>query len=328
MTSSPGSSVAEVLSVGGVELEVLRRGSGRPMLLLHGFQNVDPRAPFLDALGRHAEIIAPSHPGFGHSARPDGFDTVYDLVHLYLDVLEALPHDKVTLVGLSFGGWLAAEVAVKCGHRLDRLVLVDALGIKVSGRETPDILDLFNTSPQEVQRRSWHDPAAWAPNFDAMSDDQIVVRARNWETLCLYGWHPYMYNPQLGTGSAASRCRPSCSGARAIDRVTLVWTGVQPGDSGIALRADRAGGAPPGDRAARRIRAARGGVRESIAAGRREPWTRGFTTRIPIPSCRRTCSTARIPSAPACRTATATPGSPPTCSRRRSTSSCCAMTWG
>ena len=127
-------------------------------------------------------------------------------------MLEALPHDKVTLVGLSFGGWLAAEVAVKCGHRLDRLVLVDALGIKVSGRETPDILDVFNTSAQEVQRRSWHQPAAWAPNFDAMSDDQIVVQARNWETLCLYGWHPYMYNPQLGSGSAASRCRRWCLG--------------------------------------------------------------------------------------------------------------------
>ena len=70
MTSPPGSSVSEVLSVGGVELEVLRRGSGRPLLLLHGFQNVDPRAPFLDLLGRHAEIIAPSHPGFGHSPRP------------------------------------------------------------------------------------------------------------------------------------------------------------------------------------------------------------------------------------------------------------------
>ena len=30
-----------------------------------------------------------------------------------------------------------------------------------------------------------------------MSDDELVVRARNWEALCLYGWHPYMYNPQL-----------------------------------------------------------------------------------------------------------------------------------
>src|SRR4029453_15846336 len=90
-----------------------------------------------------------------------------------------------------------AEIAVKCCHRIDRLILVDALGIKISDRETPDILDVFNTLPQEVQQRSWHDPGKWAPDFNAMSDDELVVRARNWEAACLYGWHPYMYNPQL-----------------------------------------------------------------------------------------------------------------------------------
>jgi pimeloyl-ACP methyl ester carboxylesterase len=190
-------STGERLSVGDIELEVIRRGAGRPVLLLHGLQNVDPRARFLDLLGKRAEIIAPSHPGFGHSARPADFDTVYDLVHLYLDVLEALPYESVTLIGLSFGGWLAAEMAVTCRHRIDRLVLVDAFGIKISDRETPDILDIFNTSPHEVQRRSWHDPDKWAPDFNAMTDDELVVRARNWDTLCLYGWHPYMYNPQL-----------------------------------------------------------------------------------------------------------------------------------
>jgi pimeloyl-ACP methyl ester carboxylesterase len=185
------------LVVGGIELEVLRRGAGRPVLLLHGAQTVEPRAPFLEMLGHHAEIIAPSHPGFGRSARPADFETVYDLVHFYLDVLDALPHEKITLMGLSFGGWLAAEIAVTCSHRLDGLVLVDAFGIKVGDRETPDILDVFNTSPQEVQRRSWHDPATWTPDLDALSDDELVVRARNWEALCLYGWNPYMYNPQL-----------------------------------------------------------------------------------------------------------------------------------
>jgi pimeloyl-ACP methyl ester carboxylesterase len=185
------------LSVGDIELEVIRRGVGRPVLLLHGLQNVDPRARFLDLLGKRAEIIAPSHPGFGHSARPADFDTMYDLVHLYLDVLEALPYERVTLIGLSFGGWLAAEMAVTCRHRIDRLVLVDAFGIKISDRETPDILDIFNTSPHEVRRQSWHDPDKWAPDFNAMTDDELVVRARNWDTLCLYGWHPYMYNPQL-----------------------------------------------------------------------------------------------------------------------------------
>ena len=196
MTTALGSA-GERLSVAGIELEVVRRGAGRPLLLLHGFQNVDPRAPYLDLLGRHAEVTAPSYPGFGHSPRPAEFETVYDLVHLCLDVVDTLPHEKMTLVGFSFGGWLAAEIAVKCSHRLDRLILVDALGIKISDRETPDICDVFNTSPQEVERRSWHDPARWAPDYNAMTDDEIVVRARNWESLCLYAWHPYMYNSQL-----------------------------------------------------------------------------------------------------------------------------------
>jgi pimeloyl-ACP methyl ester carboxylesterase len=190
-------SAADRLSARGIDLEVLRRGTGRPVLLLHGFRAIDPRAPFVDLLAGHAEIVAPSHPGFGHSPRPDDFETVYDLVHLYLDVLDSLPHDRVALVGFSFGGWLAAEIAVTCSHRLDRLVLVDALGIKVSDRETPDILDVFNTSPKEVQRRSWHDPVKWAPDFDAMTDDELVVHHRSWESLCLYGWRPYMYNPRL-----------------------------------------------------------------------------------------------------------------------------------
>jgi len=185
------------LKVHGIELEVLRRGRGRPILALHGFDTIDPTAPFLDLLGRRAEIVAPSSPGFGRSPRPNDFDTVYDLAHLYLAALDALPADKVTLLGFSFGGWLAAEVAVACSQRLDKLVLVDPLGIKISDRETPDILDIFNKSPDEVRRKSWHDPRRFAPDYDAMDDEALVLRARNREALCRYAWHPYMYNPQL-----------------------------------------------------------------------------------------------------------------------------------
>jgi pimeloyl-ACP methyl ester carboxylesterase len=188
---------AERLQVCGIELEVVRRGAGRPILLLHGFQTVDPQAGFLELLGRHREVIAPSAPGFGRSPRPKDFDTVYDLVHLYLELLDTLPGDKVTLVGCSFGGWLAAEVAAACSHRLDKLVLVDPVGIKISSRETPDILDVFEKSPDEVRRRSWHDPDRFAPDFNAMSDGALTLYARNREALCVYAWHPYMYNPQL-----------------------------------------------------------------------------------------------------------------------------------
>ena len=186
----------ERILVSGIELDVLRRGAGQPILLLHGFQNLDPQAPFLDRLGRHGEVIAPSHPGFGGSPRPDGFETVYDLVLLYLDLIDRLGHEKIALVGLSFGGWLAAEIALHAGGRVGKLVLVDPLGIKISGPETPDILDVFNASPAEVMRRSWHDVRN-APDFDAMPDEALVLYARNREALCLYGWHPYLHNPRL-----------------------------------------------------------------------------------------------------------------------------------
>ena len=97
----------------------------------------------------------------------------------------ALGANPLTLMGLSFGGWLAAEIAVKAGRRIDKLILVDALGIKVSDRETPDILDVFNAHPQDVVAKSWHDPKAHAPRFDDMEDDELVTRARNWETLVI-----------------------------------------------------------------------------------------------------------------------------------------------
>jgi pimeloyl-ACP methyl ester carboxylesterase len=184
------------ITVNGIELEVLRRGTGTPILLLHGLDTVPPRAAFLDLLGRDAEIIAPSSPGFGNTQRPTNFDTIYDLVHLYLAVLDELPYERVALLGLSFGGWLAAEVAVASCHRVSKLVLVDPVGIKLGGATDRDILDVFNVNPAEVRRRSWHDPGK-APDYDAMSDEELVIHARNWEALCLYAWHPYMYNPQL-----------------------------------------------------------------------------------------------------------------------------------
>ena len=190
----------EHVSVAGVDLEVLRRGAGQLLLLLHGFQHIDPRLPLVDMLARDAQLIAPSHPGFGGSPRPADFGTVYDLVHLYLEFIEtlhSLNNGPLTLMGLSFGGWLAAEIAIKAGRRIDRLILVDALGIKISDRETPDILDVFNTHPQEVTRKSWHAPDINAPRYDDMEDDELITRARNWDALCRYGFHPYMYNPQL-----------------------------------------------------------------------------------------------------------------------------------
>ena len=59
---------------------------------------------------------------------------MYDLVHFYRELLDALP-EKATMIGFSFGGWIAAEVAASGHPNLDRLVLVDPVGIKLGGRE-------------------------------------------------------------------------------------------------------------------------------------------------------------------------------------------------
>lgn len=194
------------MQAAGIDLEVLRRGNGRPILLVHGANPVSSHAPFLDRLAAHGEIIAPTHPGFGNSPRPADFDTMYDLVHLYREVLDALP-DRVTVIGFSFGGWIAAEVAAQGHPRLTRLVLVDPVGIKLGGREERDIAHFFNTAPAELARRAWHEPTrrpegvyglGWQDDIDeAISDADLTGLARNWDALCLYAWRPHMYNPQL-----------------------------------------------------------------------------------------------------------------------------------
>ena len=191
------------------ELEMLRVGSEEadPLLLIHGINPISPKATFVAALAQTRYIMAPSHPGFGASPLPPDFDTMYDLVNLYLDVLDHLPDGEVAVAGFGFGGWIAAELAVAGHPRLQRLVLVDPVGIKIGGREDRDIVHMFNTNPIELDRRSWHDPAnrpagiyglGWqAAISDQMTDPEMIGLARNWDSLCLFGWRPHMFNPQL-----------------------------------------------------------------------------------------------------------------------------------
>lgn len=191
------------------ELEILRAGSeaSDPLLLIHGINPISPKAPFVAQLAQTRSIVAPSHPGFGASPLPPDFDTMYDLVNLYLEVLDNIPGDDVAVAGFGFGGWIAAELAVAGHPRLHRLILVDAVGIKIGGREDRDIVHMFNTDPVELNQRSWHDPAkrpagvyglGWQATIsDDMPDAEMISLARNWDSLCLFAWRPHMFNPQL-----------------------------------------------------------------------------------------------------------------------------------
>ena len=96
----------------------------------------------------------------------------------------------------SAAGWRPKSRS-RCAHKLDRLILVDPVGIKLGDRETRDIADVFNLNPAEMRRRALARPGEGARSYDAMSDDELVIHARNREALCLYAWHPLLYNPQL-----------------------------------------------------------------------------------------------------------------------------------
>jgi pimeloyl-ACP methyl ester carboxylesterase len=184
------------VTLDGVTLDVAQEGSGRRILLLHGIAGPAAAMPLFRLLARNACVIAPSHPGFGGSELPDWVDEIEDLAYLYLDLIEELDLSDVVLVGLSMGGWVAAEMAVKSTHRLSRLVLAGAFGIKVGDRETRDIPDIFALHPDEVSGLIWHDRSV-APDLAKLSDEAVERMLRDREAAALYLWEPYMHNPKL-----------------------------------------------------------------------------------------------------------------------------------
>lgn len=94
-------------------------------------------------------MLAPTHPGYGRSPDAGAIDTIDDLAYLYLDLLAERDLRDTVVIGASFGGWIAAEMAVKSTGRIGRVVLVAPMGIKVGDRETRDIPDIFALHPDE-----------------------------------------------------------------------------------------------------------------------------------------------------------------------------------
>ena len=187
---------AKDVLAGQVPVSYVELGQGPPILYLHGAGGPVPDAPFLKLLAEHGRVIAPTHPGFGRAVLPDWMDSFDDLSYVYLDLLEELDLRDVTVIGHSMGGWLAAEIAVKSTARIARLILVDAVGIKVSDRNTRDIADIFATAPADLQKLVFYDLSK-APDLSGLSDEAMEIVARNREASALYLWEPYAHNPKL-----------------------------------------------------------------------------------------------------------------------------------
>jgi pimeloyl-ACP methyl ester carboxylesterase len=187
-----------MVTVAGIELEIFERGRGEPVLYLHGGAGIGSDIPFLERIAKERRVIAPSHPGFGRSSLPDWLDSVDDISRVYLELMDRLGLMRVDLVGFSIGGWIAAEIASTVPERVTRLALIGPVGVKTGPPDKLDIPDVFAMPQEALDRLRFHDPRNNPVDLAAMRDDELLIAARNRETLALITWEPYMHNPKLG----------------------------------------------------------------------------------------------------------------------------------
>jgi pimeloyl-ACP methyl ester carboxylesterase len=185
------------LTVDGARIEMIERGSGPPLLFLHAENGIEPSSAAIAELAKSAHVFAPTHPGYGRSELPDGMRTVDDLSYFYLDLLDQRDLHDVTVVGVGFGGWIAAEIAVKSTARLKRLVMANAVGIKVGGRETRDIADIFAITDPEYLALTYSDAKAGMRDYKSLPDRDVLAAARAREATARFAWSPYFHNPRL-----------------------------------------------------------------------------------------------------------------------------------
>jgi proline iminopeptidase len=114
--------------VNGTEIYHEVVGEGRPLMLMHGGLGLDHTyfRPWLDPLADHSQLIFFDHSGNGRSPRPEGFDGVSHATWADdADALRAhLGHDRIVLLGQSYGGFIALEYALRHPDHLDGLILL------------------------------------------------------------------------------------------------------------------------------------------------------------------------------------------------------------
>jgi pimeloyl-ACP methyl ester carboxylesterase len=140
-------------------------------------------------------VVAPDGPGFGGSDAIEVIEGIDDLVYFTLDLLDLLGLERPNVVGASFGGWLAAELAVHSPHRVKKLVLVDAIGL-----DLPDhpYADLFAMTRDETIAALFHNPAVGEKVLPPDPDiDMLVQDYKDKTAFAKVAWSPFMCDPKL-----------------------------------------------------------------------------------------------------------------------------------
>lgn len=183
------------VTVGGGDVLVRRAGSGDPLVVLHHDIGVHAWTPCFDRLAERFTVYVPDLPGWGASDRPEWARNVRDIAVLAGALLDALDLDRPSILGLGFGGYVAAELATVAQARINRLTLVGAMGVKPDEGE---IADQFLVNHQDYVRLGFASDEAFEAHFGAEVElEQLLAWDLNREMTTRVTWKPYMHNAAL-----------------------------------------------------------------------------------------------------------------------------------
>jgi len=142
------------LTVNGLRLWCERAGEGPPLLLISGTGGDLRRKPSaLDGpLVRYFDVAAYDQRGLGQSDKPDGPYSMADYAADAVGVMDALGWETARVVGISFGGMVAQELAVTWPDRVGRLVLCCTSPGGAGGASYP-LHTLMDMTPEDRARR-------------------------------------------------------------------------------------------------------------------------------------------------------------------------------
>ena len=232
--TTPTQSTHAVLTerLGTVPVTLIERGSGQPVLLLHGGAGPFSVAGFAELLtSANARVLTPVHPGFDGTTRPGQLVSIKALAAVYAQLISDLDLVDVCVIGNSIGGWIAAEIALaesaRPTGRISSVVLVDSAGLKLDAAPVPDF---FQLSLDEVFALSYFDPDRYRIDPASLTDQQKAARAGNTATLLTYagsamsdpsllGRLPGVTIPTLVVWGAADRMIPADHGHAYADAI-------------------------------------------------------------------------------------------------------------
>ena len=183
------------IEVAGVRIKSMRAGIGRPLLVLHHSTGSTGWTPFYDRLAEAFDVIVPDLPGYGQSTLPEWAREPRDLAILVLQYLRKQGLRDVSLVGLGFGGFIAAEMATMNPDVISSMVLVGAPGLRP---EEGEIMDQMLIEHADYVKAGFCDEATAAQHLGEEVDANLVTLWQfNRVMTARVTWKPYMFNPRL-----------------------------------------------------------------------------------------------------------------------------------